>query len=100
MPGGVPYISDRVDVDVVFGIGGVGNERFDEELSQCAENGLDLDFLASSSFDPRSCLWPGLVQGQQTTLASSLDQLIWFGDQFHARSQEPWVGSFGLVEDS
>lgn len=81
------YISDRVDVDVVLRIGRVRNERLDKELSQRPDGGLNLDFLASSSLDPRPCLGPCLVQGQQTALASSLDQLVWFGDQFHAGSK-------------
>lgn len=60
---GRTYVSDRVDVDVVFGTIGVGNEGFDKEMGQNALNSFDLLGLAGASLDPGTSFWPGLVQG-------------------------------------
>jgi hypothetical protein len=94
------HISDRVDVDIVFSILGMGHKRLDQELSEVANNVLDLLLLARSLLNPGSCFGPGLVESQETTLASSLDQLIWLCDKLGAWSLQPWVCGFGLVEDS
>lgn len=72
----------------------------DQELSKGADDVLDLLFLAGSCSDPGSGFRPGLVQGQKTALSSSLDQLIWFGNEFGARGQQPRVGGFGLCKDA
>ena len=74
------------------------DKGLDQEISKGANNRLDLLLLTSSGLDPRSGFRPGLVEGKQPALASSLDQLVWFGDEFHAGGQQPWVGGFRSVE--
>lgn len=96
---GTTYISHRVDVNVILRVGGVRHKWFDKELPEHTRNVLDLLFLSGSCCDPFSGFWPGLVQGQETSLASSLDQLIWLGNQFHAWCLEPGKCALDLVED-
>jgi len=96
---GATYITDRVDVDVVFGVLWVRHKRLNEELSQNASSVLDLLLLSSSLSDPGLGFSPGLVQGQETTLASTLDELIGLCDEFGARLQKPRVGHLSLVQD-
>ena len=75
------------------------HERLDQELTEDARNGLDLNILGGTSLNPLLGLLPGLIQRQETTLASSLDQLVWFGDKLGAGGQQPRVGDLGLVQD-
>lgn len=93
------YISDRHDVDVVLGVLGVRNEGLDEELAQDTSDGLDLLLLTSTLGDPGASLGPGLVEGQETALATALDQLIGLGDELDTGLENPGVGDLGLVED-
>jgi hypothetical protein len=88
-----------VDVDVVFGLLGVGDEGLDEELTKDTSDGLNLDILAGTSLNPLASLGPGLVQSEETALTTSLDQLVGFGDELGAGSQQPRVEDLGLVED-
>lgn len=96
---GTTYISDGVDVDVVLGVLRVGNERLDEELSQNTADVLNLLRLAGALSDPGLGLGPGLVEGEQTALASSLDELIGLRDELGAGLEKPGVGDLGLVQD-
>lgn len=73
------------------------NEGLDEELAQNARNRLDLGFLGGASFEPPPGFGPGFIQRKETGLSSSLDQLVWFGDEFGTGSQQPRVGNLGLV---
>jgi hypothetical protein len=88
-----------VDVDVVFGLLGVRNEGLDKEMAEHTDNGLDLDFLCSTALNPLPRLSPGLVQSEETALASSLDQLIWFSHELGSGHQQPWVCDLSLVEN-
>jgi hypothetical protein len=92
------YLAHGVDVDVVLGVLGVGDEGLDQELPQNTVDCLDPLLLACSRLDPLAGLSPGLVQGQETALASPLDQLIWLRNELGARSQQPRVCGLGLVE--
>lgn len=75
------------------------NERLDEELTQHTGDVLNLDLLGGTSLNPLPGLRPGLVQGQKTALASTLDQLIGLRNELGAGGQQPRVGDLGLVED-
>jgi len=86
-------------VDVVLGVGGMWHEGLDEESSKHTLNVLDLLGRAGALCYPGLRLWPGLVQGQETALASALDELIGLRDKLGARLEEPRVGDLGLVED-
>jgi hypothetical protein len=61
---------------------------------------LDPLRLSCPRLNPLTGLGPGLVQGQQTALASPLDQLIWLCNELGTRSQQPRVCGLGLVEDA
>ena len=93
------HLSLRVDVDIVFGPLWVRHERLDQELPEHANHRLDLLGLASASSDPGLGLWPRLVEGQEATLPSPLDELIRLRDELGARGEQPRVGNLGLVED-
>lgn len=77
----------------------MGNEGLNEELTENTGDVLDLDLLGGTSLNPLPGLSPGLVQGQQTALASTLDQLIGLRDELGVGVQQPRVGDLGLVED-
>jgi hypothetical protein len=94
------YLSHRVDVNVVFGVLGVRNKWLDQELAEEALDVLDLLLLASAFCDPSTSIGPALVEGEQTALASTLDQLIWLSDKFGVFGEQPRVCGLGLVEDS
>jgi hypothetical protein len=74
-------LAGRSDADVVLGVGRMGQERLDEEGCQRAGDVLDLAGLASSGDDPLLGIGPILVEGEQASLAASLDQLIGLGDE-------------------
>lgn len=84
---GITYLTDGVDVDVVFGILGVRDKRLDEELTEDTRDSLDLNVLARTSLNPFFGLRPGLVEAEQSTLASPLDQLVWFGNELGTGSE-------------
>ena len=86
-------------VDVVLGAIGMWHKGLDEESPEDTIDVLDLLGLAGALRYPGLRLWPGLVQGQQTALASALDELIRLRDKLGAGLEEPWVGDLGLVED-
>jgi hypothetical protein len=104
----------RVDVDVVLCLLGMGNKWFDEEVGQVSLDMLNLEkrvnscFLAekishllqfaSAFFNPLSALFPALVETQEPALASSLDQHVWFGDEFPPIA-DPGVQGLGAIED-
>lgn len=94
------HISDGVDVDVVLGLLRMGHKGFNEKLPQETGDRLNFLLLARSGCDPGFGLRPGLVEGEETALASSLDQLIWLGHQLQSRLQQPWECSLCLVEDA
>jgi hypothetical protein len=93
------YLTNGVDVDVVLGLLGVRHEGLNQELTQDTRDGLNLNVLGSTGLNPLAGLSPGLVQSEETALASALDQLIRLRDELGAGSQEPRVGDLGLVED-
>ena len=76
------YITDRVDVDVVLGIGWMRYERLDKKLPEHSLYGLDLLRFSRTFLNPSLGFWPCLVQSKQSTLAAALDQLIWFCYKF------------------
>lgn len=75
----------------------MGHKRFHEELSQETSDGLNFLLFAGSSCNPCFGLRPGLVQSEKPALASSLDQLIWFGHELQAGLQEPRERGLCLV---
>ncbi len=93
------YVSDGIDIDVVFGAFRMGYKRFDKEMTQDTLDGLDLLALASASLNPGTGFWPALVQSQEAALPPTLDQLIGLCNEFGTVSQQPGVGNFSLVED-
>ena len=94
-----PYLTSRIDVDVVFGVRGMRNEWFHQELPQHALNRFHLLCLAGLALNPCPCFRPSFVQGQQSTLSSSLDQLVGLRNEFGPTDEEPWVGGFRLIQD-
>ena len=99
-PGNSAYLANGVDVDVIFSLLGVGNKGLNEELPQKALDGLDLLLLAGTRSNPLSGLWPCLVQAQEATLASSLDQLVGLCDEPGALSEQPRVCVLSLLQDT
>jgi hypothetical protein len=77
----------------------VRHERLNQELTEDTGDGLNLNILGGTSLNPIPGLSPGLVQGEQTALAATLDQLIGFGNELGAGGQEPREGDLSLVED-
>lgn len=75
------------------------DKGLDEELSQDTLDVLDLLGLAGSGGDPLLGLGPGLVESEQTALASSLDQLVWLCNKLGTLDEQPRVGGLGLVEN-
>ena len=78
----------------------MGDKGLDQELSQDTINSLNTLLLSCPRLDPLTRLRPGLVQGQQTALASPLDELIWLCNELGAGGQQPWVCGLCLVEDA
>ena len=78
---GCTHISNRVDVDIILSVLGMGNERLDQELPQNTGNVLDLLNLSGALSNPGLGLGPGFVQSQKTALASALDQLVRLRDK-------------------
>lgn len=78
---------------------GVRNKRLNKELSQDTSGVLNLLLCTSSLSNPSLSLSPGLVQGQETALSSSLDELIGLGDELGVGLEEPRVGDLSLVQD-
>ena len=74
----------RVDTDIVLGVGGMRTERLDDERVEGTGSTLDFLWLTSPSLDPRSSLFPFLVQTQESSLSSSLDELIGLTDELGA----------------
>ena len=72
--------SSRVDTDVVLGVGGVRTERLNDECVESTSGRFNSLGFTSTSFNPRSSLFPFLVQTQESGLSSSLDELIGFTD--------------------
>lgn len=93
------YLTDRVDVDVVLSFLRVRNEGLDKELTEDTSDGLNLNVLRGTSLNPFPGLGPSLVETEKTALTTALDQLVGFGDELGAGSQEPRVGNLSLVED-
>lgn len=75
------------------------DERLDKELPENADDALDLLILASTLGNPGLGLRPRLVEGQETTLTSTLDELIGLRDEFGAGLEQPRVGDLSLVQD-
>lgn len=94
------YVSDGIDVDVVFGVLRMWHKRLDQELTEDTSHCLNLLFLSCSLLNPSSGFCPTLVETEQTTLASSLDELVRLCDELAAGLLQPGVCSLGLVEDS
>lgn len=68
--------SRRVDADVVLGVSRVREERLDDERVEGSSDLLDLDGFTGSRCDPVSSDFVLLVEAEQSSLSSSLDQLI------------------------
>jgi hypothetical protein len=77
----------------------VGHEGLNKELTQNTGDGLNEDLLGGAGLNPLTSLSPGLVQGEETALATALDQLVGLSNELGAGDQQPWVGNLGLVED-
>lgn len=92
------YVSDGVDVDIVFRILRMRYERLNKELSEDTSDGLNFLLLSSSLLDPSSCLRPAFVETQETALASSFDQLIRLCNEFGTWGLQPGICSLCLVE--
>ena len=92
------YVSDGIDVDVVFGILWMWYERLDQELSQDAFDALDLLWLACAGLDPFSGFRPSFVESKESALSTALDQLIWLSHELGTWSQQPGICDFGLVK--
>jgi hypothetical protein len=75
-------LSDRVDADVVLGVGRVGEERFNDEGVERASGLLDELGLARALLDPSTSLLPLLVEAEKASLSASLDELIGLADEF------------------
>lgn len=75
------YISNGMDVNVIFRVGGMRDEWLDKEISKHTLDGFDLLSFASTRLDPLTSFGPSFVQGQQAALPSTLDQLIRLGDE-------------------
>lgn len=60
---------------------------------------LDLLDLAGALSDPGLGLRPSLVQGQETALASPLDQLVGLRDEADTVLEQPGVCDLRLVQD-
>lgn len=93
------YLSDGVDVDVVLGVLRVRHKGLDEEVPEDADDGLYLLLLARPLGYPCSGFGPGLVEGEQATLAAALDELVGLCDEAGSGSEQPRVGGLCLVED-
>jgi len=59
----------------------VRRERLDDEGVQGTGRLLDGDGLASSLLDPSASLLPALVQAQETSLSTSLNELVGLADE-------------------
>jgi hypothetical protein len=80
--------SCRVDTNVVLGVGGVRTERLNNEGVEGTSGRLDSLGLSSTGLDPRTSLLPLLVQTQESSLSSSLDELIGLSDEL--RVEDPF----------
>jgi hypothetical protein len=89
-----------LDANVVLGVLGMRHKGLDQEIPQHAVNGLDTLFLLCASGNPGSSLWPALVEAQETTLASPLDQLIGLCDELGSGSKQPRVLGLDSVENT
>lgn len=94
------HLTDGVDVDVVLGLLGVGNERLDEESPQVSLNVLDLLDLVCARGNPLLRLLPGSVKLQEPRLASPLDELIGLRDELGTGGEEERIGGLGGIEDA
>lgn len=75
------------------------HEGLHQELAENTSDSLNLDILRGTSLNPVPGLSPGLVQGEQTALTPTLDQLIGFGDKLSTGGQKPREGDLRLVKD-
>jgi hypothetical protein len=93
-------LSHRVDVDVVLGVLGVRDERLNEEMSQDASGVLNLLLLQGTLSNPSTSLSPSLVKSQETSLATTLDELIGLCNELGTILEEPREAQLSLVENS
>lgn len=71
----------RVDADIVFGFLRMGQEWFEDEGVQGTGDLFDLTRLAGEVLDPFARNLVVLVEAEETSLSSSLDELIGLGDE-------------------
>jgi hypothetical protein len=95
----IAYLTDGVDVNVVFSLLGVRNEGLNQELTEDTSDGLNLDILGGTCLNPLTGLSPGLVEGEQTALTPTLDQLIGLRNELGTGGEEPRESDLSLVED-
>lgn len=88
-----------LNADVVLSLLGVRHEWLDQKPPEHTVDSLHPLGLARTLCDPVPRLLPGLVEGEKTALASSLDQLIRLRDELGVLLQQPWILDLGLVED-
>jgi len=89
-------LTDRIDVDIVLRILRMRNKGLHKEIGQVALNVLDLKLtcksgamgylleFASAFLNPFSAFFPPFVETQKAALSSSLDQHVWFRNEFSA----------------
>ncbi len=77
----------------------MGNKRLNKKLSEDTAGVLNLLLRASTLSNPGLGLGPGLVEGEETALATTLNELIGLCDELGAVLEEPREGDLGLVED-
>lgn len=93
------YLTDGVNADVRLSFLSVGNHRLNEEVAEDTNDVLDLNVLASAGLNPLTGLSPSLVEGKQTALTTTLDQLIGLRNKLSTGGEQPWVGDLSLVKD-
>lgn len=97
---GGTYIANRVDVDVVLSVLRVRNERLNKEVSQDTSGVLNLLLLQGALSNPGAGLRPSFVEGEKTSLAAALDELIGLRNELGASLKEPREADLSLVQDS
>lgn len=75
-------LAGGVDANIVFGLGRVRSERLNDEGVESTGGLLNGHRLACTPLDPFASDLPILVEAEEASLSSSLNQLIGFADKF------------------